>query len=162
MPSIKRIAGKLGVMRPAWWIYSSWLRFTAPIGIHVRALVCRPEDRAVLLIRHTYRSGWFFPGGGLERHETAGEGAKREAWEEAGIRTDVEPNLVGIFMRSEGGFSDHVALYRFDVWEQEEVDTMEIAEARFFTADALPPDLEAGTRRRIEEMTGQRAQETTW
>lgn len=162
MASVKRLAGKLGVMRPVWWAYASYLRLTKPTGLHARALVTQGATEKVLLIKHTYRPGWFFPGGGIERGETACQAATREAWEEAGIKAEGEPSLMGIYLRIIHGRSDHIALYRIDDWQQETVETVEIADAKFFPTDALPDDIEPGTRRRVEEILGQRGPELLW
>ena len=53
--------------------------------------VCRWQDR-VLLCRRAIepRAGfWVVPAGYLERGESTEEGARREAWEEAGARIDI-------------------------------------------------------------------------
>lgn len=162
MASVKTVAGKLGVLRPVWWGYSAYLRVVRPTGIHVRTLVVRGDNEAILLIKHTYRPLWFLPGGGIERGETAAEAAAREAWEEGGTRSEAEPSFVGLYLNLVRGRSDHIALYRIDQWRQEVVPSMEIAQAEFFAPDALPDDIDAGARRRIEEATGRRPQEARW
>lgn len=162
MASVRRLAGKLGLLRPVWWAYASYLRLTKPTGLHARALVTRSGTQEVLLIRHTYRPGWFFPGGGIEGGETACQAAEREAWEEAGIKSSGESSFVGLYLRMDHGRSDHVALYRIDDWQREPIDSMEIAEAAFFPADALPDDIEPGTRRRVEEINGLRGSDLYW
>lgn len=48
-------------------------------------------DGALLLVRHSYRRRWGFPGGLLQRRESAAAAARREAFEEVGL--DIE--LVG-------------------------------------------------------------------
>lgn len=53
-------------------------------------------DGALLLVRHSYRRQWGFPGGLLNRGEGASDGAVREAKEECDIRIVVtgEPAVV--------------------------------------------------------------------
>ena len=55
----------------------------------------RPDGR-VLLVRHSYRSRWGFPGGLLKRGEEARHGARREAREEVGLEIELvgEPAVV--------------------------------------------------------------------
>lgn len=49
------------------------------------------SDGRVLLVRHSYRSRWGFPGGLVNRNEEVADAARREAREEVGL--DIE--LVG-------------------------------------------------------------------
>ncbi len=53
-------------------------------------------DGALLLVRHSYRRRWGFPGGLLQRGEEVADGARREALEEVGIviELDGEPAVV--------------------------------------------------------------------
>ena len=58
-----------------------WMIFK-PLTIGVRVMMLRGD--AVLLVRHTYRPNWFFPGGLVERGESLEQAARREAREEVG------------------------------------------------------------------------------
>lgn len=53
-------------------------------------------DGHVLLVRHSYRRRWGFPGGLLKRGEEAVDGARREALEEVGLEIEIigEPTVV--------------------------------------------------------------------
>ena len=55
-----------------------------PMTLGVRAYL-ENDARQVLLVRHTYVSGWHLPGGGIEPGETAIDALKKEVREEAGI-----------------------------------------------------------------------------
>lgn len=52
------------------------------------AVVCREEDGMphVLVIRHKNGGHWAFPKGHVEKGETEEETAKREIWEETGLK----------------------------------------------------------------------------
>ena len=59
-----------------------------PIGA---AVLIRDEPGRILLVQQTYRSSsvWLPPGGWVDRGETPQEAARREAWEEVGLRVTV-------------------------------------------------------------------------
>ena len=134
------------VMFPYW-------RLTRGMTFGVQAVVLRDEDE-VLLIRHGYRPGWHFPGGGVEWHETLLTALAREVEEETGIIVRGEPRIHGVFANFQTAPSDHVALYVVKDWEQPKIPapTMEIREQRFFPLSQLPEDLIRGARRRIGEI----------
>jgi len=45
----------------------------------------------VLLVRHTYSEGWYFPGGGVKNQETPKAAVIRELKEETGVEVIGEP-----------------------------------------------------------------------
>lgn len=140
----------------------SWFRLTRSMTIGVRAMVTDDQGR-VLLIRPSYLPGWTFPGGGLERGETATGALARELKEEAAVTIKGEPKLFGFYSNESDFRGDHVALYvvrEFEVGAF--VPTMEIREAHFFDLQNLPADVSKGTRRRIEEVTKQQAPAAYW
>ena len=51
----------------------------------VHALVITPAG-CIVMVRHSYVPGWHFPGGALQRGETAEAGILRELREEIGLR----------------------------------------------------------------------------
>jgi 8-oxo-dGTP pyrophosphatase MutT (NUDIX family) len=125
-------------------------RLFHPITLGARVILLREDE--VLLIRHTYRSGWFFPGGGVEKDESLEAAARREAKEEAGA-TVRSLQLLGMYSNFREAKSDHVAIFwsrDFDLVEAEAND--EIAERRWFPLAALPEDLSPSTRKRLAEL----------
>jgi len=120
--------------------------------IGVRGLVVDSGNQ-VLLVRHTYVSGWFLPGGGVEGGETLRQSLERELCEEGNIELVSEPRLYGIYYNRATSRRDHVAFYLVRDFRQTapHVPDREIAEARFFPADALPEATTRATRARIGE-----------
>ena len=112
------------------------------------------QDNRVLLIRHTYRPGWHFPGGGVEAGESVEVSLRRELDEEAGIACLGRPQLFGIYANFAAFPNDHIALYVVRDWHQERVPepNREIAEQCFAAADALPASTVGGVRRRLQEV----------
>jgi ADP-ribose pyrophosphatase YjhB (NUDIX family) len=118
----------------------------------VRALLV--ADGRVLLVRHTYAPGWYLPGGGVERGESAGEALEREVREEAGVRLTGAPLLFGLYRNAAADSRDHVAFYICDAFEPIQNAPRargEIAERGAFPLDALPADATPATRARLRE-----------
>ncbi len=130
-----------------------WWRIAAPVRIGVRAIVLDSQGR-VLLVRHAYGSeGWGLPGGAPGRLEPLEETAKREVWEETGVRCRVE-RLLGVYDSFVEGKSDHVALFVCSAVlpVQARPVSAEIVETGFFALHALPSGASSGTRRRLAEL----------
>jgi len=118
----------------------------------------------VLLVRHTYRPGWFFPGGGVEWGETLELALERELSEEAGVELTGRPALHGVFSNFRRFPGDHVALFVVRQWRQPEAPerNAEIAEAEFFEPAGLPEGTDAATRRRLVEIFDDAAPGQNW
>ena len=130
-----------------YWRLSRGLTFGA------QAVLIDRQGR-ILLIRHTYRKGWHFPGGGVERGETVEEALEREMEEEAGAVLTGAPELFGIYSNAQVFPNDHVALFVVRSWSQARIPepNHEIAEQRLFAPDQLPEDINPGTGRRLAEI----------
>lgn len=118
----------------------------------------------VLLIRHTYRPGWHFPGGGVEKGEPAELALIRELHEEAGIVVDGRPKLFGLYDNQQLFPGDHIALYVVRSWQQPVVPppNREIAEQGFFGAANLPAGINQHTALRIAEILGSGVPAEMW
>lgn len=117
----------------------------------VRGLVTDDEGR-VLLVEHTYLHGWWLPGGGVDRGETAETALRRELEEEAGVRPTGRPRLLSVHANEAFFPGDHVLVYHVDRWEPVPARSHgEIARVGFFRPDALPASMNPASARRIAE-----------
>jgi 8-oxo-dGTP pyrophosphatase MutT (NUDIX family) len=129
----------------------------------VRAVVLDPANR-VFLVKHTYVSGWYLPGGGVEVGESALQSLERELREEGNIVLDGNPSLHGIFFNRRISRRDHVAVYVVREFRQLGVPApnREIVATGFFAVAALPEDTTRGTRARIREVVEGVAPSADW
>ncbi len=132
-------------------------RLTRALTLGAQGVVFDDEGR-VLLVRHGYRPGWHFPGGGVEANETILETVLRELEEETGVEAIGEPELFGLYTNFKAFPSDHIALFIVRDWRQLRVPkpNAEIAEVGFFTPSSLPDATIPAVHRRLLEI----AQET--
>ncbi|HEX4905648.1 MAG TPA: NUDIX domain-containing protein [Acidimicrobiales bacterium] len=114
------------------------------------------EDGRLLLVKHSYRNAWGFPGGLLNRGEGPADGAVREAREEVDIAIQVvgEPAVV---VAPEPRRVD--VIYRCTTPEPDRARAMppEVTEVAWFAPDHLP-ELQheaAGALIALARITGQ-------
>ena len=126
--------------------------FLAPRRLGVRGLIL-DFGGWVLLVRHTYVSGWYLPGGGVEAGELAVGALRRELYEEGGVELLGAPRLHGLFFNPKASRCDYVACYVVrDFRVTPAQPNFEIAEARFFPVNAVPEDTSPATRARLAEV----------
>ena len=108
----------------------------------------------MLLVRHGYRPGWHFPGGGVERGETVETALHRELMEETGTALEGRAEFHGLFANFRVFPGDHIAFFIVRQWRRDHIPepNNEIAEQDFFAIDALPEQTVAGARNRIAEI----------
>ena len=144
-------------------VFHLYWRVARGMTLGVRAVVLDGDNR-VFLVRHSYVTGWYLPGGGVEVGETLMESLRRELMEEGRIELTDEPVLHGVFLNSHVSRRDHVAVYVVRQFRQDRLPepNREIVECGFFDLGALPDDTTPGTRRRIAEVLDGTAPIATW
>ena len=130
-----------------------WWRLTRGQTLGAQGMVIDQKDR-ILLVRHGYRPGWHFPGGGVEQGESCREALGRELLEETGVRLASPPRLHGVFTNFRSFPGDHIVFYVIRQWTRKTIPppNAEILEQDFFALDALPNGLVRGARNRIDEI----------
>ncbi|MDJ0613128.1 MAG: NUDIX domain-containing protein [Rhizobiaceae bacterium] len=144
-------------------LFHWWFLLKRPMTLGVRVAI-ENSNGEFLLVRHTYVSGWYFPGGGVERGETFVDAAIKEVREETGINIRGSLSLFGLYFNQNASPRDHVAL--FHLHEDPDISgftpNREIAEIGFFQEHSLPEDTTRATRRRIEELRRRTEQVDHW
>lgn len=146
------------------FLLQQYWRWTRGLTMGAQGLVVDSVGH-VLLVRHGYRPGWHFPGGGVEKDETIAEALARELEEETGVVLDGPPELFGVYGHFDVFPGDHIALFVVRQWRRPQVPepSHEIAEQGFFPLDRLPPGTTRGTRARIAEvLQGRLPQSPHW
>jgi len=133
-------------------VIATYWRYTRGATLGAQGVVIDEAGR-VLLVRHGYRPGWHFPGGGIEWREPAEAALTRELFEEAGVVIKGAARLHGLFVNL-GMPNDQVALFVVGEWERPHVPepNREIVESRFFARDELPEETVAAVRQRLAEI----------
>ncbi len=130
----------------------------------VRAIVSNGAGE-IVLVRHTYVDGWFLPGGGVEKGETAQQSLTRELREEAGVALTGLPSLVGVFSNHRAFANDHVLLYVIAPgdWSACPSDNVgEIAEIAWIDPASPPQGTTPATARRLGEWLAARPPAPEW
>ncbi len=125
-----------------------WWNLTRAVTLGVKVILI--EDGLVLLVKQTYRRGWFLPGGGVKRGESFEEAARREAMEEVGAAIEGLA-LVGVYSQARRRVTDHIVVFAATRFTVSPNPNWEVERTEFFAVDALPADTARSDQRRIEE-----------
>jgi 8-oxo-dGTP pyrophosphatase MutT (NUDIX family) len=144
-------------------LFHFYWRFARGLTMGVRGLVLDPDGR-IFLVKHSYVTGWYLPGGGVETGETLLTALARELREEGNIELTAAPQLHGVYFNRRISRRDHVALYIVRSYRQSAPPepNHEIVAHGFFAPDALPEDTSWATRQRIAEVLDGRAAAEFW
>ena len=129
---------------------------TRPLTIGVRCII-HDGSGSVMLVRHTYISGWHLPGGGVEVGEVCESALIREIVEECRIEITDKPVLFGVYLNSVVSARDHIILYVSNSWNYKQdlpSKRLEIADSAMFNLTDLPIDIDPSTRQRLDEWIG--------
>lgn len=144
-------------------IFHAWFLLVRGMTLGVRAVVLDAENK-VFLVRHSYITGWYLPGGGVDLGETMEQAMRRELKEEGNIDLTADAVLHGIFLNSHVSRRDHVAVYVVRQFKQDRLPAPnhEIVECGFFAVSALPEGTTHGTRLRIAEVLDSKPPTAKW
>ncbi|MBI2707851.1 MAG: NUDIX domain-containing protein [Proteobacteria bacterium] len=143
-----------------WTLKNFFLSLFSRKTVGARALVV--QDNKILLVKHTYTPGWYTIGGGIDKGESPLQAVRRELQEEVGITPSQTPTFFGFYHNKCYKRDDYVALYLCTDFTRKEVKSREILEAKWFSLEALPPDMSPGTKRRLDEYLGHHPIRDVW
>lgn len=116
-------------LRLGWYI-------TRPKTRGVKTILINSNE--VLLVKNTYGYKWVLPGGGVKRNEEPRDAAKREVFEEVGIKVE-EINPIETFTTFEEYKEDTVSSFYTEVNSKDfNIQNLEIDEAKWFPLNNLP------------------------
>ena len=118
-----------------------WMKQRVTMGAQIAVV----DDHKVLLVRHTYKSGWHLPGGGVDPPEPPEVTVERELYEETGLKLAGRPTLLGIIPNvSAATKRDYITAFTASaIAEIHPRHSREIAEIAWFPINDVPADSHA-------------------
>jgi 8-oxo-dGTP pyrophosphatase MutT (NUDIX family) len=144
------------VRRFYWWL-------VRPHTKGVRGIIITGSE--VLLVRHTYQSGWYFPGGGIKKSENPSTALGREIIEECGFSLGgSKVTLLGEYTSNIEYKVDTIQVFvcLYDKKPVANTRSYEIEHAEWFPLTQLPDSISPATRRRIQEYLGNQPISPKW
>lgn len=144
-----------GILKIAYPIMRLFWAIFKPNTVGVRVAVFNKlED--VLLLKHSYRPDYYFPGGGLHKGERFEDGAVREVYEETSLKINKNDlHLVGIYQYFDEGKNDVVAFFKVsyngDIADIKK-DDVEVDVLAWFNESNMPKDLSHGLLNRMDDI----------
>ncbi|WP_395670285.1 NUDIX domain-containing protein [Phenylobacterium sp.] len=125
--------------------------------------IAQNEDGRILLVEHTYRGGWWLPGGGVEPRESVFGAVERELREEAGVTLAEPPRLLSLHTHREALADDHIAVFFAHIGSVRPVASREIRRVELFAVESLPwAQIDRGCARRLREFLEGEAPTPQW
>lgn len=131
-----------------------------PADVGVAAIV--EQAGRIVLVQHTYTSGWLFPGGAVERGEPPAFAIIRELKEEIGLSSSAPPELMGIYVRRRLWVTNLVLLYRVREAAFSFEPGWEIRDLKLIDPAEPPPGTGRAIRRRLTEYLGKALPAPYW
>ena len=131
-----------------------------PIDLGVVAVV--EQEGQIVLVRHSYRGGWSFPGGSVDHNEAPGQAILRELQEEIGLTASAPPELLGAYIRPGLWASNLVLFYRVREAAFAFKPSWEICEYCLVDPHNPPAGTTRASRRRLQEIYGGTALVPYW
>ncbi|MBO9701852.1 MAG: NUDIX domain-containing protein [Sporocytophaga sp.] len=124
-------------------------KIVKPKSFGARAMLINGDE--ILLVKHTYQTKWYLPGGGLKTEETYEEAIRRELKEELNAEV-YKLELFGVYNNMYEGKNDSITIFLCKDFElSHKKPNSEISDFKFFTLNDLPHDISPGTMKRINE-----------
>lgn len=114
------------------------------------------------MVKHTYQSHWYLPGGGVKKGESAKEAIIRELKEEVGIIPTEEPQLFGIYFHTYMGVYDYPIIFIIKRFTSAKASSPEIEQIAWYDYNKLPDMVSPGTKRRLDEYFAQNTKSDRW